>query len=318
MNFYLANFWSKAIGEMLQIEKISAGNVDLIGSHGHTIYHAPQKELFIDKKTSSTLQIGDPAVLAQQSGITTIGDFRVADVANSGQGAPLVPYVDWLLFSKYKKDLLILNIGGIANITYLPAKGKKEEIIAFDTGPGNMVIDQLMQRLYELPYDKNGKIANLGKFSEKFFNFLLKSDSFPALPPPKSTGREHYGKDFVLDLLRKGLRWRIPEPDVIHTVTKYTAYTVWDAVRKFIPNQIDALYVGGGGSANPFLINALKAYFPNIKIVGTSELGIDEDYKEAICFASLANELIRDNPASLPAVTGAKKPALLGKICPVQ
>jgi anhydro-N-acetylmuramic acid kinase len=249
------------------------------------------------------------------TGITTIGDFRVADVALQGQGAPLVPYVDWILFSKLKKDVLVLNIGGIANITYIPADGRKEKVIAFDTGPGNMLIDQLMQRLYELPYDKNGEKAFLGNFSDKLFDYLQKIDSFPEKRPPKSTGREQYGKDFIITLLKRALRRRIPEPDAIHTVSKYTAFTIWQATERFINNKIDTLYVGGGGSHNKFLMKSLSDYFVNTEIRRSGEFGIDEDYKEAICFAILANELIRGNPTNLPGITGATKPAFLGKIC---
>ncbi len=314
-NFYLAKLWAEAIGNMLKKEKISKDEIDLVGSHGQTFYHYPEDDTFLDRKTSSTLQLGDPAVLAQLTGITTIGDFRVADVALQGQGAPLVPYVDWILFSKLKKNVLVLNIGGIANITHIPADGRKEKVIAFDTGPGNMLIDQLMQRLYELPYDKNGEKAFLGNFSDKFFDYLQKIDSFPKKKPPKSTGREHYGKDFIITLLKRALRRRIPEPDVIHTVSKYTAFTIWQATERFINNKIDTLYVGGGGSHNKFLMKSLSDYFVNTEIRRSGEFGIDEDYKEAICFAILANELIRGNPTNLPGITGATKPAFLGKIC---
>jgi anhydro-N-acetylmuramic acid kinase len=315
-NFYLARLWTAGIKKLLMKAKIAINDVDLIGSHGHTFYHQPESINFIDKKISSTLQIGDPSVLAQLTGVTTIGDFRVADVAMEGQGAPLVPYVDWLLFSKLKRNVLILNIGGIANFTYVPASGKKEDVLAFDTGPGNMLIDQLMQRLYELPYDKNGKKAFRGQFSDKLFKYLQKIDPFPGKVPPKSTGREHYGKEFIITLLKKGLRWRIQEPDMMHTVSKYTAYTIWQASEMFIKKEIQALYVSGGGSHNNFIMKSLAEYFPGTTIKSSGDIGIDEDFKEAICFAILANELIRGNRTNLPRVTGARRPAYLGKICP--
>ena len=315
INFYLANIWAEAIEKLLKKKKMSVESIDLIGSHGQTFYHNPQDELVIDRKISSTLQLGDPAVLAQLTGITTIGDFRVADVALKGQGAPLVPYVDWLLFSKLKKNILALNIGGISNFTHIPASGKKDKVIAFDTGPGNMLIDQLMQRLYELPYDKDGEKAFLGKFSQKLFDILRKIDTFPEQKPPKSTGREHYGKEFIITLLKKSLRRRISEPDVIHTVSKYTAYTIWQASDQFIQSSIDAIYVGGGGSHNKFLMQSLSEYFQNSEIKRFSEIGVDDDFKEAICFAVLANELVRGNHTNLPRVTGASNSAFLGKIC---
>lgn len=315
VNFYLSICWAGAIKKMLKRENLKNTDIDLIGSHGHTFYHHPQYELYIDKNTGSTLQLGDPASLAQLTGITTIGDFRNADVALKGQGAPLVPYVDWILFSKLKKNVLAVNIGGISNITFIPASGEKEQVIAFDTGPGNMLIDQLMQRLYELPFDKDGDKAFLGTFSQKLFDILQKIDSFPQMKPPKSTGREHYGKEFIITLLKKSLRRRIPEPDIIHTVTKYTAYCIWNSSEDFIKSKIDTLYVGGGGSHNKFLMESLSGYFKNTEVKKSGEIGLNEDFKEAICFAILANELIQGNHANLPNVTGAQKPTFLGKIC---
>ena len=315
VNFYLASIWAEAIDEMLKKAKIPKAGIDLIGSHGHTFYHQPDEDFFTDRNIRSTLQLGDPAVIAQLTGITTIGDFRVADVALRGQGAPLVPYVDWLLFSRLKESSLILNIGGIANFTFIPVNGKKEGVIAFDTGPGNILIDQLMQRLYQRPFDKNGEIAFMGNFSDRLFNLLLKTDAYPLRKPPKSTGREHYGKEFVINLLKKSLRWRLSEPDVIHTVSRYTAYTIWQAAEQFIKEMIDTIYVGGGGSRNPFILVSLADYFKNTPVKNTSELGIDADFKEAICFAVLANELIKGHKTSLPRVTGSSKSSFLGKIC---
>ena len=163
---------------MLHDLNIPPSQIDLIGSHGQTLYHHPELAEFGDRKIRSTLQLGDPAVLAQLTGITTIGDFRVADMAIGGQGAPLVPYFDWLYFKKLKRNVLSLNIGGISNITFVPADGNINKITAFDCGPGNMLIDQLMQRLYEKPIDKDGRIAKIGKYSERLFKHLLKLDEF--------------------------------------------------------------------------------------------------------------------------------------------
>jgi len=317
VNYYLAEIWAEAVADMLEKAGISSEHIDMIASHGHTFYHQPRPEHFIDREIRSTFQTGDPAALAQRTGIMTVGDFRTADVALGGQGAPLVPYVDWILFSRFKKNLLVLNIGGIANFTFIPANGKKEDVQAFDTGPGNMLIDQLMQRLYEEPLDMNGSIAARGNFSDKVFAYLKKIDQFPAVAPPKSTGREHYGKAFVILLLRKALRWRIPEPDILHTVTRYTSHTVKMAAEKFIGQPIEEIIVGGGGSHNRFLMQSLADEFRQTVIKKSGEIGIDEDFKEAVCFAVLANELIRGNPANLPVVTGARRAALLGKICPV-
>jgi anhydro-N-acetylmuramic acid kinase len=316
-NFLLAGIWAGAIDSMLRHYGEKAADIDLIGSHGQTVYHQPQREDCQGLQVNSTLQIGDPSVLAQLTGITTVGDFRVADMAAGGQGAPLVPFFDWLFFSRFQKNMLILNIGGIANITYIPSDGDRMKVKAFDTGPGNMLIDQMMQRLYELPYDHNGAKASLGKRSDKLFAYLQKQDTFPDQPPPKSTGREHYGQDFVLSLLRKAIRWRIPEPDVLHTVTEYTAYTVWKAYRDFIGVEIESLVAGGGGSHNSFLLKRLQEFFTKIPVENVNHYGVDEDFKEAICFAVLAHECIQGNPANLTAATGAKRNVVLGKICPV-
>jgi len=314
-NFYLAKIWAVSVNDFLENIGINSGEIDLIGSHGQTIYHHPVPTPVLGENISSTFQIGDPSVLAQLTGIITVGDFRVADVALGGQGAPLVPYFDWLSFARQKKNSLILNIGGIANFTFIPADGKPDGIIAFDTGPGNMLIDQLMQRLYECPLDKDGEVASHGEFSQRLFDYLIKSDPFPAMLPPKSTGREHYGKEFVVALLKKAVRWRISEPSIIHTISKYTPFTIWQAYDKFIDSEIDQLLVGGGGVHNKLIMDTLGQYFQNVDLKNICDAGIDEDYKEAICFAVLANECIHEAAAGLPNVTGARNPAVLGKIC---
>jgi anhydro-N-acetylmuramic acid kinase len=317
VNFYLAKIWAKAIKKFLKDHKLSSKDIDLIGSHGHTIYHHPQLESVLDQKIRSTWQIGDPSVIAQLTGISTVGDFRVADVALGGQGAPLVPYFDWLSFAHRKENIIALNIGGIANLTYVPKDSDPSGVIAFDTGPGNMLIDQLMLRLYEKPIDKDGKIACAGRFSERLFNYLLKIDDYLEMSPPKSTGREHYNEKFIIDLLKKAVRWRIREPDIIHTVSKYTAYAVWQAYEKYINSDVRKIFVGGGGSHNKFIMNMLSEYFEGVPVQNVRDAGIDEDYKEAICFAVLANECVHGVATGMPNVTGAQRSAVLGKICQV-
>jgi anhydro-N-acetylmuramic acid kinase len=316
-NFYLAQIWSQAVLRFLKANGYKSEDIDLIGSHGQTVYHQPDVHTVAGRRVRSTLQIGDPAALAQLTGITTVGDFRVADMALGGQAAPLVPYFDWLLYSKLRRNVLALNIGGIANVTYIPADGDLNKVTAFDTGPGNMLIDQLMMRPYEVPFDKNGARGKLGTFSDRLYNFLVRLDGYPGKKPPKSTGREHYGESFVIELLRKAVRWRIPEPDVINTVTTYTAITVKEAWAAYIKYPVDLIIAGGGGSHNRFLMQMLQEYFPQSEIRKAGSDGVDADYKEAICFGVLANELISGNTANMPQVTGAAHRALLGKICPV-
>lgn len=318
-NFYLPQIWAKAIARLLKKSGFTANEIDLVGSHGQTVYHQPQPENLIDGKVQSTLQIGDPAVLAQLTGIVTVGDFRVADMALGGQGAPLVPYFDYLFFTKFKKDILALNIGGISNLTFIPKNADFGNLMAFDCGPGNMLIDQLMQRMYERPIDKNGRIAKLGTYSERLAGYLKNLDTFGEQKPPKSTGREFYGPDFVISLLKKAVRARIMEPDIIHTVSDYTAWSIKNAFEKFVQksSEPELLVVGGGGAHNKFIMERLGDYFKYTTVVPASKMGLDEDFKEAICFAVLANELIENKPANVPSVTGARRAALLGKICPV-
>ena len=316
-NFYLARIWADIVRRFLKSNSLTASDVDLIGSHGQTVYHQPEAARTVGKPVRSTLQIGDPSVLAQLTRITTVGDFRVADMALGGQAAPLVPYFDWLFYSKLKRNLLAVNIGGIANITFIPADGDLNRVLAFDTGPGNMLIDQLMMRLYELPFDRNGARARRGRFAQRLYNQLCSQDDYPAKKPPKSTGREHYGEAFVIELLRKAIRWRIPEPDVIHTAAVYTAVVIKDAWKKFIRHPVELIIVGGGGSHNSFIMRRLAEEFSGTEIRQAADQGVNADFKEAVCFGVLANELICGNPANLPKTTGASKQALLGKICPV-
>jgi anhydro-N-acetylmuramic acid kinase len=316
-NFYLAQIWADAIRKFLRSSGMAADDIDLLGSHGQTVYHQPEREKILGRSVRSTLQIGDPAVLAQLTGIITIGDFRVADMALGGQAAPLVPYFDRLMYGRLGRSLLAVNIGGIANLTYIPAGGDPAGIHGFDTGPGNMLIDQLAERLYELPMDRNGNLASIGRFSARLYKQLVGMDEFPQRKPPKSTGREHYGEAFVIELLRKAIRWRIPEPDVMNTVTAYTAHIIRDAWKRYIRYPVELIIAGGGGSHNLFLMEKLRENFPGVEIRRADDYGVNADFKEAVCFGVLANELICGNPANLPQVTGSSSGALLGNICPV-
>ena len=288
--------------------------IDFIGSHGQTIHHLPKKALYAGYSVKSTLQIGDPSVIANLTGITTIGDFRIADCAVGGDGAPLVPYLDYILFRSSKLSRGLLNIGGISNLTVLPKSCRKDKVIAFDTGPGNMIIDELMMLSYKKPYDKDGKIAKKGNVDQKFFNFLIQDDYYK-LKPPKSTGREHYGKDFVKRLLKRF--GKLSKEDVIRTVTEFTAYTIWYNYYSFICKKvkIGELILSGGGANNPVIVNSLKKYFKGVMVKKINAYGIDQDSKEAVLFAVLANECLAGNPANMKSVTGSKKDVILGKIC---
>lgn len=316
LNFLIARLYVNAIKSLCSKIKFPVDKIDLIGSHGQTIHHLPQKEKIFGYDIGSTLQIGDPSVIAKLTGILTVGDFRVGDVALGGQGAPLVPYFDYLIFHSNKNNRALLNIGGISNITLLNKNCKVDNVIAFDTGPGNMLIDYLSQKYFNKDYDKDGKIAKQGSFVPEVFMFLKKNDTFIERKPPKSTGREYYGKKFLSMLIKKFNS--IQPQDMIRTVTKFTAYSVYRNYEKFIANEtkIDELFLSGGGAKNFQLVKDLKDYFgKSVRVKNIEELGISSDAKEAICFAVLANETISGNETNIPSVTGASRKTILGKIC---
>lgn len=312
LNVILGKLFSNAVETLKKRNK--GVKIDFIGSHGQTIHHLPKKVLYAGYKVKSTLQIADPSVIANLTGITTVGDFRVADCAVDGDGAPLVPYLDYILFRSSKMNRGLLNIGGISNMTILPKFCKREEVIAFDIGPGNMIIDQLMMQLFNRHYDKDGKTARNGNINKKLFEFLLRDDYYK-LRPPKSTGREHYGSYFVNRIMKKFRQ--VSGKDIIKTVTEFTAFAIWYNYDKFIGRKIklDELIISGGGANNPVIVKTLKKYIKNIKIKKINNFGINQDSKEAVLFAVLANECLEGNSANMKAVTGSKRGVILGKIC---
>jgi anhydro-N-acetylmuramic acid kinase len=316
LNFIIALIYTDAVKLLCKESGTPLNNIDLIGSHGQTIHHLPVKEKFYGYNFGSTLQIGDPAVIAKLTGILTIGDFRTGDVALGGEGAPLVPYFDFILFHCEMTNRALLNIGGISNITILHKKGKASDVIAFDTGPGNMMIDICTKKFFNVEYDEGGRIALSGKVNKEFLYALKQKDNFIEKAVPKSTGREYYGKEFLTPLVRKYKN--VPDEDIIATITDFTAYAVFRNFEKFIKQEteIEEMFVSGGGARNKFLTKSLKKYFgKTVQIKNVSNLGILPDAKEAICFAVLANETLCSNAANIPKVTGASKPTILGKIC---
>ncbi len=315
LNFVIARIYAEKINEFLTKYKFDKNEIDLIGTHGQTIHHLPGKGSLFGFSTASTLQIGDPSVLAKLTGITTVGDFRNADIALGGQGAPLVPYFDFIMFSHPQKNIALLNIGGISNITVLPSGQDPNKVIAFDTGPGNMLIDYISKIYFNVPFDKNAEFAKLGTLNEELFNKLLELDTYINQSPPKSTGRELYNENFINQVLQN---IKLDPKDILHTFTYYTAFTIYHNYQKFIKDNVklDELYLSGGGANNPLIIEYLKKLFTNSIYIGnTNELGINYNAKEAICFAILANETISGNANNLPSVTGASRQTILGKIC---
>ncbi|HPN37690.1 MAG TPA: anhydro-N-acetylmuramic acid kinase [Melioribacteraceae bacterium] len=315
LNFIIARIYSNVINTFLEKHKINKLDVDLIGTHGQTIHHLPQNNNMFGVSTASTLQIGDPSVLAKLTGIITVGDFRPADIALGGQGAPLVPYFDYLLFSDSDKNRALLNIGGISNITILPKNCDSNNVLAFDTGCGNMLIDLLTKKFFDIQYDKDSEIAKSGRLKVELLKRIIKLDNFINQPPPKSTGRELYNDKFLELVLADS---NFLHEDIIHTFTYFTAYSIYYNYETFIKEkiEIDELYISGGGAKNPLLYYYINELFgEEIKISNTDKLKINSDAKESICFAILANETISGNTNNLPSVTGAKKKTIMGKIC---
>ena len=316
LNFCLGELFAEAAFEVAQNAGISMAQVDLIGSHGQTIRHLPIETEFLGKKISSTWQIGEPAVIAKRTGVVTVGDFRPADVAVGGQGAPLVPIFDYIFFRSEKTSRGLLNIGGIANLTILPQSCSVDQVIAFDTGPGNMLVDYLCQKHYGMPYDENGQIAGSGKVHASMLALLLQ-DAYFETAPPKSTGREYFGGK-VLDRFEKlGRSFSVPANDLIATATALTVHSIRQSHDRFVMEKtpIDQLIVSGGGTGNDTMMNQLREAFNGIEVCTSDEFGIPSDAKEAICFAVLADETICGGCGNVPLATGAKKATVLGKIC---
>jgi anhydro-N-acetylmuramic acid kinase len=304
LNFELGELYARAVSAACERGGIPLESVELIGCHGQTIYHEGRGA------KANTLQIGEAAVIAERLGIPVVSDFRTRDIAAGGQGAPLVPFADFLLFAGARRNRVALNIGGIANITVLPRQATAEQIIAFDTGPGNMVIDQLVERLTsgKRRFDRDGEIAARGHVNEPLLRGLLK-DSYYKRKPPKSAGREQYGAPLVEQLAASGLSME----DLIATATALTAATIAIGVTRFAGGTRE-IVAAGGGIHNRQLMAQLAAFLPECRISTTNEYGIDADAKEAIAFAILAHRTWKRQTGNLPSATGARRAVILGKI----
>jgi anhydro-N-acetylmuramic acid kinase len=290
LNFLLGELFAEA----LEKSGVPLETIELIGSHGQTIFHEGEPVEFLGREIASTMQIGEAAVIAERTGIETIADFRPSDIAAGGKGAPLVPFLDYQLFRHPERARIALNIGGIANITVLPAGEKPNDVLAFDTGPGNMVMDALAP-----PFDRDGERARAGKVNSVLLDRLL-TDSYYRREPPKSCGREQYGAEFVRET---GID--------IATATELTARTIALAIQRYPATR--EMIVSGGGAHNRYLMERLAALV-RPRVTTTTEFGIGVDTKEAILFALLAYQTFNARPGNLPSATGARKPVILGKI----
>jgi anhydro-N-acetylmuramic acid kinase len=297
LNFELAELYARAV----EAAVCRYGAVELIGCHGQTVYHRGGRH---------TLQLGESAVLAERTGVPVVANFRARDIAAGGEGAPLVPFVDYLLFRHPRRTRIALNIGGIANITVIPAGAGPEHVVAFDTGPGNMAIDALAQEYShgKLRYDRGGRIAAGGKVDRKLLSRLL-SDSYYRRKPPKSIGREQYGLEFLARMKRSGAGLA----DLIATATVLTAATIAGGVRQTTGGEAE-LIVSGGGVHNPVLLAHLAGFLPHTAIATSGDYGIAVDAKEAIAFAVLAWRTWHKRPGNVPSATGARRAVLLGNL----
>jgi len=309
VDFALGERFARAALSLIAHAGLSPGDVDLIGSHGQTIWHAPPSSR--PQVAPSTLQIGEPAVIAARTGVVTASDFRVADVALGGEGAPLVPWVDWVLFRKPQERRALQNIGGIANVTLVG--DRLDEVLAFDNGPGNLIVDALVHAVTNgtESFDRDGALSARGRVHDDLLADLL-SDDYLHRRPPKSTGRERYGR--FADRLRATGR----DPfDLVATAVAFTAHAIARSYRDFLP-AVDEVLVSGGGAHNTTLMRTLAqlvAPTPVRRFDEGSGPRISVDAKEAVAFAVLAVQTVHGAPANVPQVTGACRPAVLGKIC---
>ncbi|MGI5947413.1 MAG: anhydro-N-acetylmuramic acid kinase [Lachnospiraceae bacterium] len=315
LNFYLGKLLANACLAVCEKAGITPEKIDFVGSHGHTVFHHPLKEHYFDFPVSSTLQLGEASVICEALGCPVVSDFRVRDVAAGGYGAPLVPYTEYILYAEKDKMVALQNIGGIGNITCLPPNCSLDQVSAFDTGPGNMVMDALCTIITnsQKRYDENGELAARGNVNFELLNFMMNDEYLHKLPP-KTTGREMYGEAYVSKILKKSEQLGLSLVDTLATATMFTAKCIQYSVENFFLAIPDRLIVGGGGAYNPILMEMIRQCLPNCEVLRNEDIGLDSGAKEAVAFALLANETIGGMYNNAPSATGASHPVVMGKI----
>ena len=310
LNFELGQLFAETVKKLCEESSVNLEDIAFIASHGQTIFHIPKA--FSDY-VPSTLQIGEAAIIANECRTTVISNFRVMDMAVGGEGAPLVPYSEYLLYADKNQAVALQNIGGIGNVTFLPKKGDFTKVIAFDTGPGNMMIDAAVQKLYGKKFDKNGEYASKGNLIPLLAE-ELKNHPYFALDIPKTTGRELFGEHYTYALLEKYQDYN--KNDIIFTLTWFTAYSIAYHYKKYFIHQynLDKCIIAGGGAYNKCLINLIKKELPEIEILIQEDLGYSSEAKEAIAFVILGNQTYHMRPSNVPSATGARKNVILGQI----
>ncbi len=319
LNFMVGEHFAAAAREVAALCSLRMAQIDLIGSHGQTIYHSPSTGLSISGEVNSTLQIGEPDVIAARTGVTTVADFRTADMAVGGTGAPLAPYAHFILFKHLELPLAVQNIGGISNLTLIPSANDRSSVLAFDSGPGNMVVDAIVKDITGGMQccDEDGSISSGGRINGTLLQELLKHPYFET-PPPKACGREMFGVEYAKAFLRKGREMSMGDEDLVATALALTAHSIALGYRLHVlPNHsIKEVLLCGGGAKNPTLKAMLEELLHPVRIGVTDDYGVSSDYLEAMTFAILANDALHGLPANLPSVTGARKSMALGKIVP--
>ncbi|PJF25326.1 MAG: anhydro-N-acetylmuramic acid kinase [Phototrophicales bacterium] len=314
LNVALGEQFADATLRLIAESGLRVDDVDLIGSHGQTVWH----DVDASGQVTSTLQIGEASVIAERTGITTIHNFRPRDVAAGGQGAPLTGYADWLLLRHAAHWRAVQNIGGMGNVTLLPPLSDSESVpIAFDTGPGNALIDGAVNIVTDgmMPCDYNGRIARDGRVDSRWLEAMMSHPYFER-QPPKTTGRELFGTDRAAQLVAEGQRRGLSDADIIATITALTAASIADALQRFAPQPVGEIIIGGGGVRNPALMEMLRDFLSPIEVKTHEYIGIDSDFKEALVFALLAHETWHARHGAHPSITGARHASILGQITP--
>jgi len=321
LHFLLGELYAEAVERACRRFRVPLRRIDLIGCHGQTVYHQPTPEQFAGRRVASTLQLGEAQVLAERTGIPVVSNFRPRDLAAGGQGAPLVPYVDYLLYRHPKRGRVALNIGGIANVTVIPAGAPPGQVIAFDTGPGNMVIDAVTELATrgKQRYDRNGRLAARGQPVELILKRRL-SNWYFIQPPPKSTGREKFGDEYARDLWKSARYLGATPADAVRTATELTVRSIARAFRSIIARRanVEEVIVSGGGAKNLFLLRRLREELPELRWMRADRFGVPAKAKEAFAFAVLAYKTWHGVPGNLPSATGARRAVVLGTIVPAR
>ncbi len=318
LNFALGRELGRAAVEIAGRARIALSDVAFIGSHGHTFFHLPPRRT-TRGQVASTLQLGESAVIAAATGVTVVDDFRTMDVALGGEGAPLAPLAHLWLFADSKRGRVVQNIGGIGNATYIAPRARlgDPDLIAFDTGPGNGMIDALASRISggRLRMDRDGRIAARGHICQPLLEKMMQHPYFRR-SPPKSTGREEFGPHLLDRFVAEGRSMKLVDHDLLATVTALTARSIADACRRFIfpRGPVDQLIVTAGGAQNPTMMKMIAADLPEVEMLTAADVGVDGDALEAIAFAILGYQMLRGRQGNIPSATGARAPAILGKL----